>query len=262
MELVSVLKDYMNALLFPKKICLLCEKPITSSIRMNYICNTCEEQVDVPKQPYCNYCHKPMHESMQPQDKQICGDCKQHLHNQPSKESTLPINRSSTLYNDTMKDLLALYKYRGKESLAKPFSYLLKTAYEQYFAKEKIDLITFVPLHPNRLQERGFNQAEQLAERLGDLTGISVHPTLERVKETEKQSKHTKKERTEQIIDSFQIIGDIKHFSHQNILIIDDIYTTGSTILECTRILQQNGVKSVKSLTLSRAFDQIPHDKL
>lgn len=271
MESLYLLRDYLHTILFPKQKCLLCDKTLSGNnninllydkhhesenkvlhrqLKMPYICNTCKDQLKILSKPFCKYCHKPLVKNYSSKTIiKVCKDCK------GKSQSELIYNRSATLYNDFMKDKIALYKYRGKESLSTAFSYLLKISYDEYFAKLNIDLITYVPLHPIRLEERGFNQAEQIASQLSQLTGKPVLNVLERVKETAKQSKRSKRERLKQIEGSFIAIDKaIPEIKNKKILLIDDIYTTGSTITECTKALKATGIKEVLSLTLARAF--------
>ncbi len=264
MDFTSLMKSYIDRLIFPEQNCLLCEKVIyrTNMVkkkqyrRITNICQGCKEQLEPSVAPYCYYCHKPMYQSMQLQEssqledggKLICEDCKEHI------DSEI-YNRSAVLYNDFMKEKIALYKYRGKESLSNVFSQMLVIAYEEYFQKMDINMLTFVPLHSIRLKERGFNQSEQLARKLSYYIGIPINDTLERVKYTEKQSKQNKKERLQHIRDSFEVKeSSLPSISNKNMLIIDDIYTTGATINECSRILKKAGANKVYSLTLARAF--------
>ncbi|MFV9510512.1 ComF family protein [Tepidibacillus sp. LV47] len=261
MELKVLLRSFFHDLLFPEQKCLLCEKPIarhTTDVshhlsQMKDICMTCKEQMEIPPFPYCHHCHKPLDHVAstkinQSSDPYLCLDC------QYQSNHTIVMNRSAVLYNEFMKDSIALYKYRGKESLSIVFSRLLKLAYDQYYQNVSIDVITYVPLHPNRLQERSFNQAEQLAMGLSRMIGIPVVNSLERVKETHKQSKSGKWERFSEIENAFQvkeqIIGQIQG---KTILMIDDIYTTGATLNECAKVLAHSGASKVYTLTLARA---------
>jgi len=273
----NVIHRYFQTLLFPPHHCLLCEKPIDRSngirhhfrwsgvsqerrilrrfSQMTDVCHSCKEKIEIPHGHYCHYCHKPMNKGTDDSESFICEDCQSyHIPN--------VLNRSAVLYNSFIKEKVALYKYRGKESLSEIFSRWLFITYEAYFLHENIDFISFVPLHPLRLRERGFNQSEQLANQLSKYTGIPVLDLLERVKHTEKQSKRTKKERLKQIKGNFNLnpffLPTIKA---KHILLVDDIYTTGATIHECADRLLTAGAKKVYSLTLARAYDEKNNDK-
>lgn len=258
-----MLKENIKKLLFPSLRCSFCTKRITNPssakseeyvlnriFRLPDICATCKKELEVPTSPFCLYCHKPLEEKHFNINNSICEDCKN------TNNRNLIYNRSSLLYNGYLKKYIAVYKYRGKQSLANEFSYFLKIAYDCFYKNTEINFLTYVPMHSNRLLERGFNQSEILANRLCELTGIPVIDCLERVKDTRKQSKHGKKIRFQQIEGSFLIKKDvITKISSRNILIIDDIYTTGATIDECAKELKKAGVNDIYSLTLSRAYD-------
>ncbi|WP_176717312.1 ComF family protein [Vulcanibacillus modesticaldus] len=197
-------------------------------------------------------CHKPLDGDFSNRSLAFCGDC------QDNGNRELLYNRSAVLYNSFIKEKITLYKYRGKESLSLIFSYLMKLAYDSYYEGIRIDYLAYVPLHSDRLKERGFNQAKQLTENLHKLTGKRIFYGLERVKHTEKLSKRSKIERIQQVEESFRLKGDsISQIKGKNILIIDDIYTTGSTISECARVLRVAGARNVYGLTLARAMDKI-----
>lgn len=255
-------KSFFLNLFFPIKECSFCGKDVSNkyiSNSDNYlfyrlfklpgICTSCKEQLLVPQLPFCRHCHKPLTAKVNNKN-DICNDCDDLSH------KSFIFNRSAILYNDYARELIALYKYRGKQSLVKVFSQLLMITYEYYFKDLKIDYLTFVPIHKNRLLERGFNQAELLTIELHKLLGIPLIDCLERKKDTDKQSKQGKKERFRQIEDSFMIKENVGLLLvNKNILIIDDIYTTGATIIECANVLKIVKARNIYSLTLSRAYD-------
>ena len=253
---LEMIIEFLKVIFFPEVRCLFCGQTVDYNGNQNIhdICSKCNDQLEMIEPPYCKSCHRPlpnvqihsMNDEISHQSH--CEDCL------AASTSSLTQNRSAVIYNDFMKEMLALYKYRGKESLAEVFSFLLKIAYDAYFEKTKIDLITYIPLHPKRLVERGFNQAEQLAIGLNRLTELPIYPLLIRVKETAKQSKTGKQERKKQLEGAFEINGSYIHIINgKNILIIDDIYTTGATLQEVAKILVEDGAKTVNSLTLARA---------
>lgn len=254
-EIKHLLKAYFSDIIFPKNDCVFCEKPIkvnnfTPKLNRNFsipnICSSCKEQLAIPESPHCKICHKPMGDII-PKADLICGDC---INSEPDIDI---YNRSSMMYNDFMKEMVALYKYRGKESLTDVFGAFLAIAYDKYYSDKHIDYLTFVPIHPNREGVRGFNQSKLLAQKLEKYSGINAIETLTKNKDTDKQSKHSKQERIKQIEGSFTLKANEKTIRDKNILIIDDIYTTGSTIRECSSVLKKGGANSVYSLTLARA---------
>ncbi|MBM7661597.1 ComF family protein [Bacillus mesophilus] len=153
-------------------------------------------------------------------------------------------NRSIYQYNEGMKMILNQFKFRGDYELYKAFEAEMRKVFIRDFTK--IDLISFIPLSDERLYERGFNQAEVLAQ----LITSNAVPLLVK-KEESKQSKKNRQERisTE---NPFILLPHI-HLQDNHILLIDDIYTTGTTIRHAAQLLLQEGAKQVSSLTLIRS---------
>lgn len=142
-----------------------------------------------------------------------------------------------------------MYKYRGKETLARVLGPMLLHAYHMHRKGKDIsdaaEWITYVPLSGRRLAERGFNQAEQLAKELGRLTGIPVVPLLTRTRHTDKQSFKARAERLDDMLGVFA--PDLGHIApiaaackqgQVRLYLVDDVYTTGSTFNECARTIR------------------------
>lgn len=148
--------------------------------------------------------------------------------------------------------LIYAYKYNFVTDTVPLFANMIGKFLENkktYF--EGIDMLVPVPLHKRRLAERGFNQSEEIAKLLASFVDIPVHNILLRDKATKQQAKLHKQEREKNIQDSFVLKAgsDVKH---KNIIVVDDVFTTGSTLGECARILKNAGAKTVKAFTLAR----------
>lgn len=109
--------------------------------------------------------------------------------------------------------------------------------------------ITYVPMYKNKEKDRGFNQAELIAEEIGKITGKKVVPLLKKIKDTESQAKLSRKARLVNLKDAFECR---KCSRFQNLVLVDDIYTTGATMRECCKILKKAGAKKVWGFTLAR----------
>lgn len=171
-------------------------------------------------------------------------------------------NRSAVQYDQTMKSWLALYKYRGNEELAPLLGAMLQPAFEELsrilgatMKRGSItacwDAITYVPVSSARAEERGFNQAEQLASYLASHYQLPLLPLLSRERHTGKQSFKSRSERISDMKKLFR--ADLSSVSkleqiystiaatptrtHARIILIDDIYTTGSTAEACAEEL-------------------------
>ena len=148
-------------------------------------------------------------------------------------------NYSAVIYNDFAQEVIARYKYRGDYILADVLA---------YFIKEKLNTVEFdaicpIPLSENRLYERSFNQSEAIILACGHIPSKFLKRT-----HAEKQSKKSRSERI-RLQQVFQTKGDIRA---RHILLIDDIYTTGSTLRHAAKVLKEAGVHSVSSLTFAR----------
>ncbi|WP_282141045.1 ComF family protein [Cytobacillus oceanisediminis] len=150
-------------------------------------------------------------------------------------------NHSIFSYDDFLKETIARYKFRGDYILAKAFSPYIK----KWLQPCQFDFIIPIPLSPERLYDRGFNQSEALIREAG-------FPSADLIKRThsEKQSKKSRYERIH-IQQVFELRSNI-NVEKKRILLADDIYTTGSTLYHAARMLKQAGASSVISFTLAR----------
>ncbi len=173
----------------------------------------------------------------------ICSDCVQWQED-PRWKNVLQENRSLYVYNDFLKNIIAQYKYRGDYALVKCFANNAINLWEKERGK-KFDYYVPIPLSSERLYERGFNQAEAFMIEMN----LPVTSLLSRA-HAEKQSKKTKKARHTGD-PGFTLISE-QPLTGKSILLIDDIYTTGSTIRHAAKRLKEAGAASIFSLTIAR----------
>lgn len=119
---------------------------------------------------------------------------------------------------------------------------------------DEVNCIIPVPLHRRRQRQRGYNQAELLARVIGRYFEVPVIPALERIKDTHPQFDLQREARSTNIKGAFKVL-DTKAVYNKNVLLLDDIYTTGSTIGECSKVLKTAGARRIEILTLSRAVE-------
>ena len=154
---------------------------------------------------------------------------------------------------DKVRDGIAHFKLKGWKRDAKPFAHMmgdyLLTCYPEM--AQKSDLIMPVPIHDKKQKKRGFNQSELLAVELAErIQKRCSAKNLKRIRETIPQSSLSVKERKENIKNAFALENP-HEIQQKTILLIDDIFTTGTTINECARVLYENGAKAVFSFCLS-----------
>ncbi|UQZ84401.1 DNA utilization protein GntX [Paenibacillus konkukensis] len=216
--------------------CIACGA-LYSGARELALCDGCAAAVPWILQVQCSRCGRP----------EVCTDCSRRM------DTYFVQNRSAVSYSPLMKEWLAMYKYRGHEKLRELLGRMLLHAYHLHKtaafpgspSKGARELITYVPLSGERRLERGFNQAQQLAEDLGGSLSIPVIPLLVRVRHTAKQSFKTRGDRLDDLQGVFALLPesqkalqDLLHFSDITLYIVDDVYTTGSTLNECARTVK------------------------
>ncbi|GED67569.1 amidophosphoribosyltransferase [Brevibacillus reuszeri] len=218
------------------------------------LCAECLEVLPVIGDLICQRCGREQGKDMSFDN--LCHDCK------IVQEETLVSNRSLLHYNDWGKNLLGLYKYRGDERLAVFYGGLLAVTFFRYHDPSSFVCITTVPLHNKRLYERGFNQVDLLVAELSRAIGVPVRTLLQRTKETAKLSKQGgRTARQDSMREAFAWVGDkelstLHNSCHQpyKILLVDDIFTTGSTLRSCASVLRAHlgALCEIYSLTIYR----------
>jgi competence protein ComFC len=231
--------------------CIYCHNSIrnrSDALTMG-LCDSCRQSIPWIREVICGVCGR----------YEACNDCTRRKH------TYFNYNRSAVQYSDDMRNWLARYKYRGDEKLLPLFVEMLRYPYERLVQEiaclidHKFDLITYIPLSAERLSERGFNQAKQLAEGLGELYRTPVLPLLERTHHTGKQSYKTRGQRLDDLQGAFAFYSNetlLKPFINMgrpiNVLLLDDVYTTGSTLNQCASVIQNHISAQIFGLTWAR----------
>ena len=155
-------------------------------------------------------------------------------------------------YRDGVRDGVHRYKFNGGASYAALFGGLMAQCLSDRW-DDPVDLITWAPLHPKRKKRRGYDQAELLARRAGELSGIAVAPTLEKIRATGVQSRlHTQEERRANVEGAYRALPGLD-LSGRRVVLVDDVVTTGSTMAQCAACLRAAGAVTVVGLTFAEA---------
>jgi competence protein ComFC len=175
---------------------------------------------------------------------EICLDCRK-WEQDPDSTGLLRMNRSVYQYNEQMQEVLARYKFRGDAVICSAFEAEFREVYDLFYKKGNLLLVP-IPLSGERLYERGFNQSLLLAELLKERVVQPLSKT-----ETEKQSKKTRRDRLQRE-NSFHV-SEPELVRGKDVLLIDDIYTTGTTLRMAAIRLRQAGAGEISALTLVRS---------
>ena len=219
--------------IFPK-YCINCRK-IGS-----YICDNCFSYISFNEISTCVVCQKPALGGL--------------THPRCKKRSTIDGVISSLVYKGVVKKMVYQFKYKPHVSdLQRTLDTLF---YEGLIQKELFQTMVTgqvalvpIPLHKKRFRSRGYNQSLLLAEGLSKLCGIRVMDCMHRIKNTTTQIRLSQEERKENISGAFAV----KNLWHpvRNVILIDDIVTSGATLAEAAKVLKKAGVEKVWGATLA-----------
>jgi len=240
--LKSLVDIFLN-LVYPD-ICKICGR-MRATKAQSYVCDECRKDIKPIKPPVCGLCGR--HFEGEITVEFVCEDCR-------NRKIYYDRARSAVKYDGSVVKALHAYKYNNAMWF-EPFlaQMLIKKAKEEINGGDW-DCIVPVPLHFVRKNERGFNQAERLSERLSDALKIPVNTRiLKRVKYTETQTALERHKRSENVKNAFALRDNKLNIKGLRIILIDDVMTTGATVNECAKTLRKGGASSIFVLTLARA---------
>ena len=173
---------------------------------------------------------------------EYCYDCARHLR-------TFEFGMALLNYNEAAARSMAQIKYHNKREYLDFYGEAIAGRYGKRILRIHPDALIPVPVHPSKMRTRGYNQAELLAERIGRRLDVPViSDILVRSRKTEPQKDLSPQERFQNLEKAFQ--ADHVPEGVRKVLLVDDIYTTGSTAEACTRALKQQGIECVYFLTI------------
>jgi ComF family protein len=239
-QLTSAVLD----LCFPRR-CAACEKTWLLS-QQGYWCSDCLQQIPWVQAPLCPCCGRPFQNSP---------DAPNHLCEQCLRgEFAFDAAHSALVYTGTIRDRIHQLKFGGQLHWAPALADLLLQAVGTGPLICQTDLILPVPLHIKRLKQRGFNQSGLIAQALGKRCALPVPwGVLVRHRFTQPQTRLGRDERLKNVHDAFSVAGP-SLVKGRSILLIDDVFTTGTTLNECARVLKNAGSRKVRALTIARAL--------
>ncbi|MEK7634387.1 MAG: ComF family protein [Patescibacteria group bacterium] len=255
--MISLLVKTKNAvfdILFPP-ICLNCQKylnqPVSPEIQRdkpnNFLCDDCYLSIQLNSSLFCPVCKLRLAEN-----KKICGHSKYLL-------------AAAGNYNDQIfRNIIHYFKYESFENLTsilaeiifKYLDFLMENG-KFKIGKSKFGIKNFIvvpiPLHYRRERQRGFNQSKLLADEISKKFNIQVVECLKRIKNNDPQAKlKSNNEREKNISGCFKIINP-EMIKNKNILLVDDVFTSGATINEAVKILKENSARRIIAIVVAKA---------
>lgn len=216
-------------LIFPIS-CLGCKQPNV------WLCPKCQAKIIINKKTFCPICQHPQ------SDWQLCKRCQKN-------RSLNGVLIASSYQQPLLQKIIHCYKYQYVKSLDQILGEVLNSFLVEFPLDPGL-ILTSLPLHRQRQKLRCFNQAEEVAKYVADSQQLIFDPDLlRRTKNTKSQAKLNKKQRAENIKSAFRLN---RGCYGKKIMIVDDIFTTGSTLNECAKQLKLAGAKEVWGLVIAK----------
>ena len=237
-KLFSKIKNGFLDMLFPKHIkCIFCNEEI-SELNLYDSCNNCLSSLPFIQKDYCLHCGLPRNTGASG----VCMFCK-------NENPTFTLARAVFKYEGKVRNIIQNLKYNNAKYSVQPLAYFMFETLKKL--NWQIDLITFVPIHSSKLKSRGYNQAQLLAQEISMFLDIECKDLFDKVTNTPTQTKLARQERRKNVQNSFKLKS--KGFENKNILLIDDVFTTGATVNELSKILKNAKARNVYVLTLAHS---------
>lgn len=233
----------LTELIFFPSCCRLCSS-LLDRPNEKIVCRACFESLRPRRTSFCLSCGRFFEGSGEPH---LCLKCLQ-------EKPPFSIHRSSGKYSGKLKDIILLYKYKNFRILGKGLAqFVLFVLGNEESLWWDVDFVVAVPLHPKRKRHRGFNQAEIIAKELAGLKKIEfLDRILVKTKNVPPQTLIEAENRDKNVKDAFKIERKEK-INGKVVLLVDDVFTTGATLRECSSVLNQAGTKEVRAITVAQA---------
>lgn len=229
-------------LIYPP-FCVLCDQVLAHGTEA-VLCEDCQKTYPVLRDNLCLICGKPLVDHK----KERCLDCRKRVHFYEE-------GKALWVYDDRVKEAIKAYKYRNRREIGPLFAKELARVYNESI-QWPIDMVLPVPLHPKKLKARGFNQTRLMAGEFVKRTSLvlGAEEALKRVVATGPQEGLSDKDRMANVLFAFE--ADPRYVANKNILLIDDVYTTGATVDGCAKALTDSGANEIyiMSVAIGRGY--------
>lgn len=227
--------DFLLDMVFPRR-CPVCDDVLPFGGAL--ICDGCRKKLMYVSEPRCRKCGKALYN----ETGEYCADCLKVEHSFDRAVSAF-------IYNDAARDAIFRFKYRGRQEYARFFAESIWKRLGEEIRSFNAPALIPVPIHRDRLKKRGYNQAALLAAELSGLSGYPVYDRIiGRVRNTAPQKNLSREERMKNMKRAFKLSGNVVELTKA--VIVDDIYTTGSTADEMSKVLKSAGIRDVYVVTV------------
>lgn len=228
-KLLKKLDAWGMDLLYPPR-CPICDEVAAEGFP---ICPHCRKSIRAVREPVCKKCGKPIGGFRE----EFCGDCVRKSHG-------FTQGKAVWVYEKKVKESIYRFKYQNRRDYGRAYAKEMAERYGGWIKNNRIQAILPIPLYHRKKKQRGFNQAEVVAAELGEILGIPVErDLLVRVRNTRPQKELSESERKNNLKKSFKTVKSVVQLKH--ILIVDDIYTTGSTMDAASSVLKEAGAGDI-----------------
>ena len=239
--------------LFPR-ICPVCGNEVSCADPSAKICDRCSTLIEKVKEPYCLRCGRPLADGAKAYCG-ICGERKRRSGSRFEEEETEGFERGLALFTyRSAGEAVMLLKYYGRKEFAGFFGDAAAERFRSSLREWKAEALVPVPSPASRKRTRGFNQAEALAECMGRRLGLPVKKLLSRQEENVPLKELNPAQRLAQLADIIRPEGNPAQFA--TVVLVDDIYTTGTTMEACGKVLKAAGVKKVYFIVMCIGMEE------
>jgi competence protein ComFC len=241
-SIAGIVRSGANALaslLYPPR----CEYCAAGVPQDEYLCASCRAKAKRIKPPFCERCSEPFDGEITQEFE--CANC---AHRQFHFTHAV----SCFLSRSIVREMVHRFKYGRQFHLRFPLAdWLLETMNDPRIAAQPVEFFVPVPLHSTRQRFREFNQAEALAKLISAKANVPMLNCLCRIRNTTTQTHFDRAERMENLRNAFQM-RQSSNVRGKHLVLVDDVFTTGSTVDECARVLMRAGAASVRAITVAR----------
>lgn len=218
-------------LIYPPR-CPFCDGILTEQEQKKKVCKVCGDRLIYIRDKYCLKCGRPI----ESETKEYCADCTKRKHYFDQARSLLS-------YQGDVRHSLYRFKNANRREYASFYGTQIGKDFGKWIRRSRIDYLVAVPMYPRKKRERGYNQSVVLAAEIGRQTGIEVKKRLlVKTADTKPQKTLDRTERRKNLKDAFAVKENL---AGKNVLLVDDIYTTGATVDMAAKALKEAGAEGV-----------------